>query len=250
MNRENNKGWPARFYRDHPVKFLGLDPPLVRIIYDVLPKLNIPANATVLDIGCGDGRVLKTLKKNSPLWRLYGVDVSEPNVEALVREGFNIYLTDVNLEKLPFQDNSFDLIMMLNVIEHLVDPDNALSEAYRILKKGGLLLVTTPNLAFWINRLLIVFGLQPIYTEVSTLKVCGRKYHFLGQGNQPVGHLRIFTKPALNDILRLHGFNILKVVGFPDDRLPRPVKMIDRLLSKRASLATSMLAINTKGKSY
>ena len=53
------------------------------------------------------------------------------------------------------------------MIEHLYNPDHMLEECRRVLKPGGLLIISTPNLQAWYNRILFLFGVQPIFYEVS-----------------------------------------------------------------------------------
>lgn len=57
---------------------------------------------------------------------------------------------------------------MLRVIEHLINPDNAISEAYRVLKPGGFLIIATPNQASWVNRVLLLFGHPILGIDLST----------------------------------------------------------------------------------
>ena len=80
---------------------------------------------------------------------------------------------------------------MSELIEHLVDTDSALDEALRVLKPGGSLLLSTPNLAAWYNRGLLALGVQPIFSEVSLRGVYGRP------GSVVAGHLHMFTRGAL-----------------------------------------------------
>src|SRR5438874_5853404 len=64
-------------------------------------------------------------------------------------------------EKLDFEDDRFDLLFVGEVLEHLTYPNEFLAEASRVLVRDGLLLLSTPNLASWHNRLLILFGYSP-----------------------------------------------------------------------------------------
>jgi methionine biosynthesis protein MetW len=231
-----------RFYDKNPVRFDHCDAGTKNIIEEYIPKLSLPKHARILDIGCGDGRILKPLRKLMPDSQLFGIDISEPNVEKLRSEGFEVSLGDVSTEKMPFEDNSFDLCLMFHTIEHLYDTDGALKEIKRVLKnETGIFLILTPNLGFWINRLVLAAGIQPLYTEVSADKVLGRRFGFLGQGGQAVGHIHVFTLPALLDILRLNGFSISRVKGFHDDRLTKLPRVVDHVLSRRASFSTAIL---------
>ncbi len=63
---------------------------------------------------------------------------------------------------------------MEEVIEHLYNSDLVISEIYRILKRNGILILSTPNLASWINRLVLLLGYQPFSHDVSFIKGFGR----------------------------------------------------------------------------
>ncbi|MFH2058477.1 MAG: class I SAM-dependent methyltransferase [Pseudomonadota bacterium] len=92
--------------------------------------LNIPFKGNILDLGCGDGslvRAMNTIKDISA----HGTDISE---------GINF-----ETDELPFDDNQFDIAIMYSVIEHIYDPGNILSQCKRVLKKNGKLLIVTPN---------------------------------------------------------------------------------------------------------
>jgi 2-polyprenyl-3-methyl-5-hydroxy-6-metoxy-1,4-benzoquinol methylase len=86
----------------------------------------------------------------------------------------NAYELDVSSERLPFQDGYFDVVYMGDVIEHLTNPDFAINEVARVIKTNGFLVLSTPNLACWLNRLLLLLGMQPLFSEVSTAKTFGR----------------------------------------------------------------------------
>jgi len=123
----------------------------------------------VLDLGVGDGSVVKQLVDALGLdCVVYGVDIDERALKQAKERGIIVSKVDLNKDKLPYQDNYFDLVLMEEVIEHLANPDNALEEVRRVLKPGGLFIITTPNLAWWVNRLVLLLGFQPYWTEVST----------------------------------------------------------------------------------
>jgi len=132
--------------------------------------------------------------------------------------------------------SSVDFVIMSEVIEHLVDPDGTLDEVRRILVPGGLLLLSTPNMAAWFNRLLLPLGVQPVFTEVSLRGIYGRP------GTEVVGHLRVFTHRALVGLLRASGFTEVTITGAPGKVVPGPLRFLDRILCRKASLASNLLA--------
>ena len=89
----------------------------------------------------------------------------------------------------------------IDVIEHLFDTDKAIAEIRKVLRKDGFLVISTPNLSSFANRLLLLFGYQPLGTEVSTHKHYGRpKKYNLREG--VAGHIRVFTYKALIEFLK------------------------------------------------
>lgn len=99
----------------------------------------------VLDVGCSNGGLLKYLADRFPLMALCAVDVGEffvANAQRLVPRA--TCLTAV-VEELPFSDNSFDVVIAGEVLEHVLDIRVALAQIVRVLKPGGVLLATTPK---------------------------------------------------------------------------------------------------------
>jgi hypothetical protein len=92
-----------------------------------------------------------------------------------------------------------------------------------VLRPGGHLLLSTPNLAAWFNRGMLVLGRQPVFSEVSMVRVFGRP------GRSVAGHLRLFTLVALRGFLTAYGFADLRVRGACYHDVPAPLRPLDRL---------------------
>jgi len=106
------------------------------------------------DAGCGNGIYLGYLKNKHSNINLCGFDFSEKIVE-IAKNNTNIEKIKVgNLESMPFDDESFDLILCTQVIEHLLNDKKGISELYRTLKKGGYLVISTDNKYNIISKLL------------------------------------------------------------------------------------------------
>ena len=104
-----------------------------------------------------------------------------------------------------------------------------------MLRPGGSLLLSTPNLAAWYNRGLLAFGVQPIFSEVSLRGVYGRP------GSVVAGHLRLFTRRALTEFLAGSGFRCVTVTGARYHGVPRPLGPLDRAFCRWPSAASILL---------
>jgi methionine biosynthesis protein MetW len=185
-----------------------------------LLKVASTVHATrLLDIGCGDGSLSLLLKEATRAKEVYGVEISPSAVKQATIKGLRVKRLDIEKGKLPFGDCFFDLVLCGDLLEHVFDPSEVIVEAKRVLAPSGFLLLTTPNLASWYNRLLLPLGYQPIGTAVSLScprvgKVGFRDglndWNISGWGGE---HLRVMTLRALRDLLRFHGFRVLDVLG-------------------------------------
>ncbi len=209
-----------------------------------LQMIQAQAPRHVLDIGCGDGFFSQRIADavHAPV---SAIDISSEAIEQARARGIDARQCDLNLGKIPFDAESFDLVLCGEVIEHVFDPDQLLDEIHRILLPGGFLLLSTPNLAAWYNRVLLLLGVQPIFSDTSTRKTYGRRLRILGEGSQPVGHLRLYTLGALKSILRASRFRCREVHAIPF--LPHPVlRQIDALFGLIPSLGSDFLVLAQK----
>ena len=173
-------------------------------------------NVKFLDLGCGNLSVGKYLKNKLSNVDYLGIDFSDSS--AILSQKLNLnFLKHTFDSPLPIDSNSFDIIYFSHVIEHLFYPDIMLEEIYRILKDDGYLIIGTPNLASWFNRILLLLGIQPISTELSfKYSQCGRGFLKKFRKIDSIsGHIRIMTLNGLMDLLDYHGFKMVKVKGEP-----------------------------------
>jgi SAM-dependent methyltransferase len=94
----------------------------------------------VLDAPCGDGALARELSAVG--WRVCAADIAPPRLVPV--EGVGVLHLDLD-ERLPFADDAFDAVVSLEGIEHLLSPARCLAEFCRVLRPGGRLVVTTPN---------------------------------------------------------------------------------------------------------
>ena len=183
--------------------------PRFKEVINVLKRHNVRARVLV-DLGCNDGSLTIEMAKAVEAEEVYCVDIDVNALNIAKNRGLKTIIANLSNDKLPIQNGSADLVTALEVIEHLVNPDNMLREAHRILKNHGYLLLTTPNLASWVNRLAMLLGYQPYNCEVSTEIIAGVPWKARTFA-KPAGHIRPFTLKALREMLAYHGFEIIHV---------------------------------------
>jgi len=118
----------------------------------------IDEKTKVLDVGCGDGTflyLLKTRKKCDAV----GLDISPHAIKKAAEKGVKAILLNVEQEKFPFNDNEFDYIACLEVLEHLHDPISVLEEMRRVCKTYSIF--SYGNTAWWRNRFELLLGKVP-----------------------------------------------------------------------------------------
>ena len=190
--------------------------------------------AVIIDVGCGDGSALAVAAGLNPEHRFAGVDWSSGALRQARALGLTVLRGDV-APGLPVADGAADVVIMSELIEHLVDPDGAVAEVRRVLRPGGSLLLSTPNLAAWYNRGLLAVGIQPVFSEVSLRGVYGRP------GSVVAGHLRLFTRRALAEFLAVSGFRCVTIAGARYHGVPRPLGPLDRAFCSWPSAASILL---------
>lgn len=145
----------------------------------------------ILDVGCGRGDISKIISEHKKC-EVVGVDIrfSPETIKLLMPVQCDLEVG------FPFKDNALPCIFAGEVIEHIYDTDFFVKECYRILKPGGHLILTTPNLVSLENRARILFGQKPpiIKTRVKS------------RGSRV--HIRYFTFKELRELLRDHNFII------------------------------------------
>lgn len=135
----------------------------------------------VLDIGAGTGKMLAELKEKG--WKITGVDGEKEAIEWSKKRGIKIQRCNLRHGKLPFKANSFDLVLALDVLEHLTNTQAALTEAKRVVKPGGLIIATTPAYQWLYGYWDKMLGHRRRYTSktMKTLfRTIGLKIKYLG----------------------------------------------------------------------
>lgn len=150
---------------------------------------NFSGGGKLLDVGCALGGFMSVARENG--FQVEGLEVSQYAAEYAERElGVKVYKTDLPAAQLPSQ--SYDVVTMWDVIEHLRDLDGTLAEVSRILKPGGWFFVATGDIGSRYARMV------------------GGRWHLL----TPPLHLFYFTQPSLRKVLARHGLATENVTYF------------------------------------
>lgn len=148
----------------------------------LINSLNLKSSPTILELGSADDSFLNLVCQNTN-GKGRGLDITKGD----------------DLEK-PFKvkSNSINLVIALEVIEHLFDTDHFLTEICRVLKPGGFLILSTPNLASLLNRLRLLFGRYPKYLEYS---------------RAGAGHIHLYTPGVLTSQINASGLVVRRLTS-------------------------------------
>ena len=185
----------------------------------------------LLDPGCGEGTMAAVLRGRFE--EVHGVDISREAVERACALGVNAVRVNVNVEPLPYPEGSFDTVVSLDVIEHVFDPVDFLREIHRVLRPGGALVVSTPNIRKLQRVLSLVRGRFP-----------RTSYDPVGYDG---GHLHYFTSRDMRVLLEEQGFTVPYVGGICGDRRTWKYRLAVGLLGRRFEQEWLSSAVILKG---
>jgi methionine biosynthesis protein MetW len=118
----------------------------------------VPQGARVLDLGCGDGALLAYLQEHNGCTG-YGVELDDANVLACAQRGVNVLQLNLDQGLKVFADQSFDVVLQIDTLQHLRNAEVMLRETARVGKIG---IVAFPNFGHWFNRLSVLRGRMPV----------------------------------------------------------------------------------------
>lgn len=158
------------------------------------------AAAAVLDIGCGAGAFAATLRQARPGRQLeiWGVEIM-PEAAALARGAVDqVLVGDAVVRVAEMPDGRFDCVVLNDVLEHLAEPAPLLRQARRVLRPGGALVASLPNVRYFFN--------------VWDLAVRGR-WDYADEGILDRTHLRFYTRSSLQRLFEGEGFEVERMQG-------------------------------------
>ena len=153
----------------------------------------MPKGQSVLDVGCGAAE-LAVLLRDPGQHTVTCTDIASNSVLNASAKGFEAHQVDLGREDLPFASKRFDVVTLLEVIEHIFDTDHVLFEIHRVLRDDGYLIVSTPNISCWPYRLHALKGNIP-----------WKEGH----------HVRFFNPRRLELYLFMDGFDIVDSAHVP-----------------------------------
>lgn len=196
---------------------------ITRSIFNAILKYVESNDKKILDAGCGDGIAAVMIAKKYPQAEIVALDISKPNLErakqrALDNRVNNIFFQQGDAENLPFPDNSFDLVISSQVLEHLPNFRKGLDEIYRVTKKRAIItLPSALNLCslsllggseYWLLRKRSLIAL-PIgfFRLIFNIFNQGVNEHYLGKEELP----HVWFHPwVIKKELKRAGFKIIK----------------------------------------
>ncbi len=199
---------------------------------NIVSLLEPQVGGALLDLGCDDGLLTRRFAERVRASDVRGVEVVVERAAEARARGVEVTVADLN-GQLPFETDTFDVVVSNQVIEHLAETDTFLIEIARILRPAGYAVVSTENLAGWHNVMSLVCGWQPFsLTNVTATR--------LGLGN-PLAlhrddpwergstwqHLRVFAYRGLRELFESHGFVVEAVLGAGYYPLPRRLAALD-----------------------
>lgn len=163
------------FFEEKDEELSDVDPRMSHRRDTILRTLakHVPAGAKLIDVGCGIGDALLTMPRS---YELYAFDYANSNVRIAQRRlGNRADIRQGSIYEIPFPDQSMDVALCLEVLEHIEDDERAVREIHRVLKPGGLLIAAVPYTYYW-----------PQYLNL-------------------LGHFRHYTRESFSDLLDGNG---------------------------------------------
>ena len=164
----------------------------------------VPQGSRVLDLGCGDGAMLDYLQRERGCTG-YGVELADENVLACLKRGVNVIQYNLEAGLSLFEDQSFDVVLQIDTLQHLRNAEVMLRETSRVGRCG---IVAFPNFAHWPNRLSVLRGRMPVTRRLP--------YEWYDTPN-----IRVGTHADMGTLADRLGLRVLDSFGVQDGAMVR-----------------------------
>ena len=164
----------------------------------------VPQGARVLDLGCGDGALMAYLKAERGCSG-YGVEIDDAKVQACLQRGVNVLQFNLEEGLSMFGDDSFDVVLQIDTLQHLRNAETMLRETVRVGKRC---IVAFPNFAHWPNRLSVLRGRMPVTSRMP--------YQWYDTPN-----IRVGTYADFELLARRNGLRVEDSFGLQDGQVVR-----------------------------
>lgn len=220
---EHEQQETAQYYDEYWSGRTGWSPPpgLDEDLRRWIDPLMVPGRKA-LDVGCGDGARYGARVRASGV-EIHGVDISEVAVGAACERGIDARIASLS-DPLPYANASFDVVICLEVLEHLVNPELVVRQIARVLEPGGFALLSVPNSAFWTTRVELMFTghFNPRGSPVTQRASPWRD-----------PHLRFFNFASVGAMLAEGGLRVVRSGGLECQFLR--IAGVDRMLGRGKS---------------
>jgi 2-polyprenyl-3-methyl-5-hydroxy-6-metoxy-1,4-benzoquinol methylase len=153
----------------------------------------VGAGNRVLDVGCSSGYLARPLSERGNT--IVGLELDPEAARAAETYCERVLVGDVETMDLPLEPGSFDVVLCGDVVEHLRDPVAALARLRPLLRPGGRLVVSTPNIANWAVR----------------LSLLGGRWRYTDRGILDRTHTHLFTRATLREALERAGYEVVRI---------------------------------------
>jgi len=183
-------------HADYTEKNLKADNSRYARLDHVLDEIDIKSG-NILDIACGPGvQFRKHLKTNT----FVGIDISEEALKMAENNGYKTLAWDLTVLPLPFKDEEFDVVILSDILEHLIQPLELLNEARRVLKDDGHVILSLPNHFYLDNRIRILKGKGLVLPFENHQRY--EDYNYF--------HIRFFRTESISSLLEKTDLKIVK----------------------------------------
>ena len=198
----------------------------------------------ILDLGCGYGGLTAAFADLLDCDTVHGIDLDEERRSVAEKRGVTTHSLDLESESFPFSEGDIDLVLSFGVLEHLKYYDHPIEESHRVLREGGFILYSVPNLGSWVNRIALLMGNQPRDVEISQQKPVGISRFYPDDGF--LDHAHSPTHRAFVELLDHHGFTVTDSVGIFPYQEHWYVRLMDKLTANRPSLCRRIAVVGRK----